>query len=152
MRTIWNEKRIGNTKLRLASVSAYTQRHMSLPTCTNVRQPPTLAILVHANPLSLKLFPLPTSFSLLTLPNLVTIGGSLTTLVLVNMLKSGLSSSLGGGGLLGERLGSTISGSKISSSSECLDAAGDVGVDIERCMVCSGSRMICALESRAKES
>jgi hypothetical protein len=91
-----------------------------------------------AKPLAFRLRSLPTrshAFSLI-LPSLVTAGGSLSIVVFVNMLRSGRSSSFGGGGLggaLAYRVGIRISGSSISSvaCNELRDAAGDVGVDID---------------------
>lgn len=64
---------------------------------------------------------------------------------LVNMLRSGRCSSLGGGGLSGrlaERVGTGMSGSSISSFNECLDTAGEFGCDILACMDRRGSLMI----------
>jgi len=63
----------------------------------------------------------------------------------VNILRSGLCSSLGGGGrggLLADRAGIGVSGSSISSFSECLDPAGEFGVDMLACIASKGSRMI----------
>jgi hypothetical protein len=69
-------------------------------------------------------------------------GGGRKQVVLVNMLRSGRSASLGGGGLCGAlaylAAGSNISGKMTSS----LDAVGELGVDIDFCIVWSGSRMM----------
>lgn len=66
----------------------------------------------------------------------------------MNKLRSGLWASLGGGGLGGALVnlsGGRSSGNKISESeaTEVLDAAGDVGVDMDRCIRCKGSLGIC---------
>ena len=63
----------------------------------------------------------------------------------MNILRSGLCSSLGGGGrggLLADRTGIGVSGSSMSSFSECLDPAGELGVDMLACIASRGSRMI----------
>jgi hypothetical protein len=68
-------------------------------------------------------------------------GGGRKQVVLVNMLRSGRSASLGGGGLCGALAylaGSNISGKMTSS----LDAVGELGVDMDFCIAWSGSWMI----------
>lgn len=114
------------------------------------------AFTLHDSPRAckLRLFPilshaLPVTLSL-TLPNLVTIGGSLIVVVFVNILKSGLWASLGGGGLGGALVnlsGGRSSGNKISESEamDVRDAAGDVGVDIDRWIRCKGSFVMCGI-------
>jgi hypothetical protein len=86
------------------------------------------------------------------LPNLFsTVGGCLKSVLLVNILKSGLWSSLGGGGRFGTVLlrgkGVGRSGSRMSFveeflAKEFLDAVGDVGVDMLACMDGRGSLMM----------
>jgi hypothetical protein len=61
------------------------------------------------------------------------------------MLRSGRCSSRGGGGLgglLADRDGTGVSGSSMSSFNECLDPAGEFGVDMLACIANRGSRMI----------
>ena len=69
---------------------------------------------------------------------------------LVNMLRSGRCSSLGGGGLgglLADRVGTGMSGSRMSWFDECLDTTGEFGCDILACMDKRGSFLIgCAKE------
>lgn len=80
-------------------------------------------------PLSCRLFPLTTPFPIPLSPSLVTNGGCLITVFCLNILRSGLSSSRGGGGRRGDFLAGGLSGSNTSSSSECRLVAGD---DMER--------------------
>jgi hypothetical protein len=112
----------------------------------------------HTNPLSAKLFSLLTPLIPVPTPTLVTAGGhSRNTVFLVNILKSGRSRSHGGGGrdgggglggaLTGYFAGRGTSGNMMSSFhdlrdallSDFLDAAGEMGVDIEPWIAWSGS-------------
>lgn len=152
------------------SVSTYTQRDMSRPyfTSTHLQTrhlPPSPSFRAiysprykkdcpnpYARPRSCRLRSLPSLSHALsssvfrTFPNLVTIGGSLMMVFLVNMVRSGRCASGGGGGLGGAFVylsGGTMSGSRISSASESLEATGEVGVDMAACIDGSGSLMIC---------
>ena len=70
---------------------------------------------------------------------------------LVNMVRSGRCASGGGGGLGGAFVyfeGRRMSGSRISFVNEFLDAAGEVGVDMDACIDVNGSLTICDLVAK----